>query len=523
MMLKSFSASASTGPIGTIAADVVSVMSCDIGGGRGGKGGKGNSEDFVYGSDIPSLPTHWKPMTEMSARFSIFHIDSYLTKITANEAAYVYKILRKSFRWLDFDDFDGELECGNGGAFSTSDVKRRLSDAARRATWTQPLKKSKSLVSTKTLEKKDFYDLTMTDSEVDECLEEELVMPVEKKIGDKGDSFAVDARPSAAMLRVLGAIVRTMGLNRLQRLVEVHQLQNFESWEMYRSFHVIHRLVATDETVYHGTTFDALDGITREGIRGLYSKRSAYGRGTYVTRDFDVACSWATRDVNNLKHIIVLRCQVGSVKQVGSSVTEHDFYGPNEQGKNVLFNTKEVEMLKYLITGSDAQLVAEAIVTIEEMDPPTARQFNNSLASSVSPYNHSKSDGKSASTNLSRQDNNTHKFAAVLNRIAAINHKFVANAIGAKGIADIMSNSKNSKLAGNSFPLTAQETQPPPCCACAHDIIRASQCRHAPIWQCQQATQPSRGQHYQGRQKGAYAIQSRCHESEVGQGAKCSC
>jgi len=310
------------------------------------------------------------------------------------------------------------------------------------------------------LGKQDFYDLTMTDPEFDECVEkEEYVMEADKipdeEIDEEIAQIAPDARPSVAMFRALDAIVRIVGLNRSQRVVEVHQLQNFESWEMYRAFHVIHKLIATHEVVYHGTTSGALDGITREGIRGLYSQRSAHGRGTYVTRDFDVACSWATPDVNNLKHIIVLRCQVGAVKQVGSNISANDFYGTNEDGKNVLFNTKEVKTLKYLITGSDAQLVAEAIVTIEEMKTPTVRQFNSSSTSNVPPCKNSKSGGTSANSNLLHQDKNSDKYVtAIFNIMSAITHDNLANAVAPTNTANVMSNSNHSQSAGNSNFLT---------------------------------------------------------------------
>ena len=444
--------------------DVGTVQRDSLGGGggggsgsSGGSGGRGvgsGIEDFVFGSDIPSLPTHWKPMSEMFARFSIFHIDLYHSKITAGEANYVYKILRQCFRPMDFHDLNGGLGCKKGGASSVSGVKRKKNERVDRAASKQPLD------STKMLGKQDFYDLTMTDPEFDECVEkEEYLVEADKIPDDEIDEemaqIAPDARPSVAMFRALDAIVRIVGLNRSQRVVEVHQLQNFESWEMYRAFHVIHKLIATHEVVYHGTTSGALDGITREGIRGLYSQRSAHGRGTYVTRDFDVACSWATPDNNNLKHIIVLRCQVGAVKQVGSGICANDFYGTNEDGKNVLFNTKEVKTLKYLITGSDAQLVAEAIVTIEEMNPSAAKQFKSSSTSNVLPFKNPKSGGTSGNSNLLNQDQNSDKYAtAIFNILSAMTHDNLANAVVPTNTANVMSNSNPSLSAGNSDFLT---------------------------------------------------------------------
>jgi len=50
------------------------------------------------------------------------------------------------------------------------------------------------------------------------------------------------------------------------------------------------------ETVYHGAHALAVDSIVMEGLKSMYSKRLRFGRGTYVSRCFDVARQFATHD-----------------------------------------------------------------------------------------------------------------------------------------------------------------------------------------------------------------------------------
>ena len=373
----------------TLGPDIPGVIRGD----NGAAGGSQSENCIVYGTDMPTIPSHWRPMSGLTTRFSIFHVDSYHSKITAVEADYVFKILRAAFRGAYFYDFDSDLDFDKAVSLSLASCKRTLHAVGdSRVVPSHALKKRKTvpLVLSKSFEKKDFYDLTLTDSENDEAMEEEDpgASQVDKQpdpviTQDALGDVASETKPASQMLRALDAFVRSLIMNTTTRLVEIQQIQNLESWEMHRSFNVIHRLISTYEIVYHGTSLDSLDGITREGIRGLYSRRAAYGRGTYLTRSFDTACAWATRDPDGMKHIIVVRCQLGSIKQVGNDVAEHGFYGTADEENKTQYNTKEVKMLKYLIVGSDAQLVTEAIITIEDMDYLTTRKYREALSTAA--------------------------------------------------------------------------------------------------------------------------------------------
>jgi len=119
---------------------------------------------------MPTVPLHWEPMTGLTTRFSIFHVDSYHSKITAAEADYVFKIPRGAFRGADFYDFDSNFDFDNFPSSSLASSKRmaRVTTNSHIAP-PPPLKKHRTapLVLSKSFEKKDFYDLTMTDSDDD--------------------------------------------------------------------------------------------------------------------------------------------------------------------------------------------------------------------------------------------------------------------------------------------------------------------------------------------------------------------
>jgi len=222
----------------------------------GGGGGGGGVKALEYGADMAGLPAHWKKMSGLSQRFSIFHHDSWNRSMTAQDVLYVIKILKDAFRWMHIHDKDDSLP---------------LSPLAKNTlVASHPCKKQKPLLP---FQIKDFYDLTMSDVE-----EEDNV--------DAEDNMA-----SKFSLGVVGEIVRQLAMRKMMRLVEVDQLQNTESWWMQKSFVEIHKLTAPCQTVYHGTCANNIEGITSQGLRSMYSRRLAYGRGTCVSTFFETACA----------------------------------------------------------------------------------------------------------------------------------------------------------------------------------------------------------------------------------------
>jgi len=316
--------------------------------GDGGAGGAcGGVKALEYATDMAALPAHWKKMSGLSQRFSIFHQDSWNKSMTAQDTWYVTRILKDAFRWMHIDDMNHSLPA-------------------------PAHKKPKHVLPFKV---KDFYDLTMSDVE-------------EEDDEEAGKDELEDDMPSEFSLGVVGEIVRQLAMHKMMRLVEVDQLQNTESWWMQKSFVEIHKLTAPYQTVYHGTCAENIEGITREGLRSMYSRRSAYGRGTYVSTCFETACSFAAIDANGVRHVVVARCHVGSVKQVGSDSAEHGFYASSD---GILYNTKEVKRSKYLIVASDAQLVCVAILKTKGITVTEAQafsDFSSLLTRRPSPLNH---------------------------------------------------------------------------------------------------------------------------------------
>jgi len=98
----------------TLGPDIPGVVRSD----NGAAGGSKSENSIVYGTDMPTVPSHWRPMTGLTTRFSIFHVDSYHSKITASEADYAFKILRAAFRGAHFYDFDSDLDFDNAISLS---------------------------------------------------------------------------------------------------------------------------------------------------------------------------------------------------------------------------------------------------------------------------------------------------------------------------------------------------------------------------------------------------------------------
>ena len=229
-----------------------------------------------------------------------------------------------------------------------------------------PVKKPKRIMHSKYLEKRNYYDLTMSDS--DESVNEE-----KKETGNEYNCFPLSLQHMVDKLETKHI-----------RILEIEQIQNVQSHLMQVSFMEANEITAPCEIVYHGTDGSALDSIVGEGLRGMYAKRTLYGRGTYVSRSFEVAKWFATADNDGFKHIMVVKCQVGLVKQVGGETAQESFYSdPCDGTEKILYNTKEVKTQKYLIIGNDSQLLCCAILKIQELNDSTDQPFSMQTVSQL--------------------------------------------------------------------------------------------------------------------------------------------
>ena len=230
-----------------------------------------------------------------------------------------------------------------------------------------PQKPIKKRTPSKHHEKRNYYDLTVSDTD--------------DEPGEKEEEFVfVDHAVSVSKLQEMVTMLGTKNI----RIVEIEQLQNAHSHTLQQKFMEANELHGACEIVFHGTDSAAVDGIVGEGLRSMYSNRGLFGRGTYVSRSFEVAKFFATADANGIKHIIVAMCQVGLVKQVQWDTAQESFYSDSSDGsKKILYNTKEVEHYQYLIIGNDSQLSCHALLKIQEMRPPTADSSQKQAASQL--------------------------------------------------------------------------------------------------------------------------------------------
>jgi len=230
-----------------------------------------------------------------------------------------------------------------------------------------PQKPIKKRTPSKHHEKRNYYDLTMSDTDDEPGEKEEEIV-------------FVDHGVSVSKLQEMVTMLGTKNI----RIVEIEQLQNTHSHTLQQKFMEANELNGPCEIVFHGTDSAAVDGIVGEGLRSMYSNRGLFGRGTYVSRSFEVAKFFATADANGIKHIIVAMCQVGLVKQVLWDTAQESFYSDSSDGsKKILYNTKEVEHYQYVIIGNDSQLSCHALLKIQEMRPPTADSSQKQAASQL--------------------------------------------------------------------------------------------------------------------------------------------
>ena len=303
--------------------------------------------------DVLKLPAHWKTMTGQSARFSVFKHESAGT-CGSMDSSFACDILQNAFIGrLDLAACDRirSLDCLGGGVGASA--------------YASSLQKKKK-VPKMSYEKRDLDDLKVSSS-------------------DKQEEVGVSRKSDGSCVLVLREMLKQIE-NKMIRILEIEQLQNIQSFMMQKTFVEANGITEPYETVYHGTDESAIDGIVSEGLRAMYSKRSRFGRGTYVSRSFEVACGFANADGDGVRHIIVVHCQIGSIKQLGINEATHDFYTMSSDGKEKILNhTKEVGRENYLITGSDSQSVCHALIKVQDarFDAPDGARTSNPPSSAV--------------------------------------------------------------------------------------------------------------------------------------------
>ena len=276
---------------------------------------------------VNELPTHWKTMTGQSACFSVFKHES-AGACAFTDSSFACEILQNAFI--------GRLDLGECRRVGSLDCLFASASAA-------PSQKK-------------------------------------KKVYEKGDT---DQQEEVGVSPKSDGVLREM-LKQLEtkmiRILEIKQLQNIQSFMMQKTFVEANGITEPYETVYHGTDESAIDGIVSEGLRAMYSKRSRFGPGTYVSRSFEVACGFASADQDGVRHIIVVHCQIGCIKQLEVGEATHDFYTMSSDGKEKILNhTKEVVSENYLIMGSDSQSICHAVIKVQDAGfnlPDGARTSN---------------------------------------------------------------------------------------------------------------------------------------------------
>ena len=154
--------------------------------------------------------------------------------------------------------------------------------------------------------------------------------------------------------------------------VKVGSIDMFQNTKKYLLHHAWSKIeeLGSDEwvTLYHRTSEAAIvAGIEDEGLVGREVDRTVYGRGIYLTDNFNVAKRFATEKSDDEGRVVVLalRCNLGTIKKVNIHKGNHlDFI--DEGGKRC--NSKHVENMQYYIVAEDAQTYLEFSITFQIID-----------------------------------------------------------------------------------------------------------------------------------------------------------
>ena len=153
------------------------------------------------------------------------------------------------------------------------------------------------------------------------------------------------------------------------KILKIEMFQNTKKYLLHQSWSKIER-ISSDQwvTLYHGTSEAAIvAGIEHEGLVGREVSRSVYGKGVYLTDNFNVASRFALEKCDDQRKavVLVLRCNLGKIKEVDVHKHNHlDFL--DEEGKHC--NSKHVANMQYYIVAEDPQTYLEFSITFQEID-----------------------------------------------------------------------------------------------------------------------------------------------------------
>ena len=283
------------------------------------------------------LPTVWKPMSGLWERFPVFQHG-----LVCVDTTFACKILQHAFPRLMTVKARTAVAVGIPGASVATDapsVENR--DMSRN--------------------KRSLHDLTVSNSDKYK----------NRKVWQAGDGCVL----------VLSSILHELEQKNV-RILAIEELQNAQTYLLQQTFVKINQITTPYETVYHGTHAAAVGGIIIEGLKTMYSKRLLFGRGTYVSRSFEVARAFAKPDQDGTRYIVVVHCHIGSIKHLGNDEGMHDFCTMSVDGtEKILHHTKEVDSRKYLVTGSDCQSTCHALIKVRTVDC-----YNPAAANAMQPH-----------------------------------------------------------------------------------------------------------------------------------------
>jgi hypothetical protein len=280
------------------------------------------SDPVFIRHDTSGLPTVWKPMKRLWERFPVFQHG-----LVCVDTTFACKILQHAFPRLTAVKLRTAVAMP-GTSLVTDCPSAENHDVSRN--------------------KRRFRDFTVQNS-------------------DNNDNSEVLQAGDGCVLK-LSSILHELEQKNV-RILAIEELQNAQTYLLQQTFIKINQITAPYETVYHGTHAAAVDGIIMEGLKTMYTKRLLFGRGTYVSRSFEVASTFAKPDQDGTRYIMVVHCHIGSIKHMENDEGMHDFCTMSVDGtEKILHHTKEVESRKYLVTGSDCQSTCHALIKVQTVD-----------------------------------------------------------------------------------------------------------------------------------------------------------
>jgi len=306
-----------------------------------------------------AMPSNWKPMNgQQRIRFKLFEGDRYnsdgkVGEWATNPAHYMYnavRILHKAYKPLfskkvlyhgheTYIFWKHLADIPSGSPALATDKKAR-------STPSESLAKMESMRTKKGVSYYEVYD-----SEDEKATEEELAK--------------IKTDEAYAMITQIVEELEDLYV----KILSIDMFQNQKKYLLHQSWSKIEELDSDGwVTLYHGTSEAAIvAGIEDEGLVGREVDRTVYGKGVYLTDNFNVASRFALEkcDAERRAVVLVLRCNLGKIKEVDVHKNNHlDFL--DEAGKRC--NSKHVRNMQYYIVAEDPQTYLEFAVTFQEID-----------------------------------------------------------------------------------------------------------------------------------------------------------